>query len=386
MNLFDNNQIKTKGKLRVLYFTPVFTFGKSIKISYLTNEVNTVVRNYKNIEFLVYFVKDRIQNEIIKENDRILQVNRKSYKNVLFLKEMIKIFTKFKPHVIHSHYIVPSIFVNFFAKIFRVPTILHGRGKDVNYFPYFSLKSKILLLIAGRLNNMILTVGKSMKDNFLRFKIKDNKVKVIYNGVDFKKFNPKEKVIFSSQRVMNLLSVGSFSPEKGQYFIIKACKKLKDNNINFHLTLIGAGIQGRKQFLIDLINKYELDDYVDIIKPMDQKNLINYLKKADIFVFPSLTEGLPNVVLEAMSMKLPVILTRISGNIELAQNIGSILVDINNSQQLFEAILHYYNNPREIQIGGEINRNYITNTFRWEKHAKELYQTYIFLINKKKII
>jgi len=130
----------------------------------------------------------------------------------------------------------------------------------------------------------------------------------------------------------------------------------------------------------------ELDDYVDIIKPMDQKNLINYLKKADIFVFPSLTEGLPNVVLEAMSMKLPVILTRISGNIELAQNIGSILVDINNSQQLFEAILHYYNNPREIQIGGEINRNYITNTFRWEKHAKELYQTYIFLINKKKII
>jgi len=382
MNLFDNSQIKSKGKLRVLYFTPVFTFGQSITISYLTHEVTTVVRNYKNIEFLVYFVKDRIQNEIIKLNDRILQVNRKSYKNVLFLKDMIKIFTKFKPHVIHSHYIVPSIFINFFAKIFRVPTILHGRGKDVNYFPYFSVKSKILLLIAGRLNNMILTVGKSMKDNCLRFKIAKNKVKVVYNGVDFKKFNPKEKTFFSNQCPLNLLHVGAFSLEKGQYLIIEACKKLKENDIKFHLTLIGNGIL--RQTLVDLINKYKLDDYVDLVKPMDHNNLPNYMEKADLLVFPSITEGLPNVVLEAMSMKLIVILTRVGGNLELAQNIGSILVDPNNPQQLFEAILHYYNNPREIEIGGEINRNFIVSTFSWDKHAKELYHVYNYLAKKGK--
>ena len=128
MNFFDNRQTKIKGKIRVLYFTPLFT-NSNIKIeNYMTNEVNAVVRNYKNIEFLIYATTNPKQNEVIRYRDRILLVNRISYKNFLFVKDMIKIFTKFKPHIIHSHYIVPSIFVNIFAKIFRIPTILHGRG------------------------------------------------------------------------------------------------------------------------------------------------------------------------------------------------------------------------------------------------------------------
>ena len=382
MNFFDNIQTKLKGKLRVLYFTPIFTYTDARIENYMTNEVNAVVRNYKNIEFLIYVTTTPKHNEVFKYRDRILQVNRISYKSLIFIKDMIKIFTKFKPHVVHSHYVVPSIVVNFFAKIFRVPTILHGRGQDANYRPYYSLKSKILLLFAGKLNTMFLTVCKSMKNDCLRFKVPKNKVKVLYNGIDFIKFNPKEKVYFSNQRSLELLHVGSYNLRKGQHLIIEACKKLKDENIKFHLTLIGEGIQ--RQTLVDLINKYELEDYVDLLGVIDHKNLPNYMEKADVLVFPSLTEGLPNAVLEAMSMKLAVILTNVDGNLELAQNIGSILVDINNPQQLFEAILHYYNNPREIEIGGEINRNFIVNTFSWDKHAKELYHFYNFFTNKKK--
>ncbi|MBA7647938.1 D-inositol-3-phosphate glycosyltransferase [subsurface metagenome] len=383
MNFFDSKKTKTKGKLRVLYFTPFFTYGSE---NYLTNEVNAVVRNYKNIEFLVYVTTNVKQNEVIKYSDRISQVNRISYKSLLFIKDMLKIFIKYKPDVVHSHYIVPSIFVNFFAKLFKVPTIFHGRGKDVNYFPYFSVKSKILLLIAGRLNNMILTVGKSMKDNCLRFKIAKNKVKVIYNGIDFEKFNVKEKIFFSNQHPLNLLNLGVFSREKGQHLIIEACKKLKDNNIEFHLTLIGDGNPRYRQKLVALINKYKLNDYVELMGWVEHKSLPNYMKNADVFVFPSITEGLPNVVLEAMSMKLVLILTRVGGNLELAQDIGSILVDINNPQQLYEAILHYYNNPREIEIGGEINRSFIVKTFSWDKHAKELYNVYNLLAKKRKDI
>jgi len=384
MNHFDNRQTKTKGKLRVLYFTPIFTYSDIRIENYMTNEVNAVVRNYKNIEYLIYSTTRPKQNEVIKYRDRILLVNRISYKSLIFIKDMIKIFTKFKPQVIHSHYVAPSIFVNIFAKIFRVPTILHGRGQDVNYWPYHSVKSKILLLMTGKLNNMILTVCKSMKNDCLRFKITKNKIKVIYNGIDFIKFSPKTKTFFSNQRPLELLHVGSFNPRKGQHLIIKACRKIKEHNIKFHLTLIGGGIH--RQTLDDLINKYDLEDYVDLLGVVDHKNLPNYMEKADLLVFPSITEGLPNAVLEAMSMKLVVIMTRVDGNLELAQNIGSILVDINNPQQLFEAILHYYNNPKEIEIGGEINRNFIVKTFSWDKHAKELYQVYNSLANKRKNI
>ncbi len=382
MNFIDIKQTKTTGKLRILYFTPFFSVGDIITENYLTNEVRTVVKNYPNTEFLLYVTNRRKPNVVTKVNDKILCVNRKSYKNLLFFKDMIKIFTKFKPHVVHSHYVVPSIYVNFFAKVFRVPTILHGRGIDVNNLPYFSVKSKFLLIIAGKLNNLILTVCKSMKDDCLRFKINKKKVKSIYNGINFTHFNPKKKMFFSSQHPLELLHIGSLILRKGQHLIIEACKKLKESNIEFHLTLIGDGILRQK--LVDLINKYELEDHVDLLGWIDHRNIPNYLQKADLLVFPSTTEGLPNAVLEAMSMKLAVIMTNVDGNLELAQNIGSILVEINNPQQIFEAILHYYNNPREIERGGEINRNFIINTFSWEKHADELYQAYNFLLNRRK--
>ena len=383
MNFFDNRQTSIKGKIRVLYFTPFFTDSTRIE-NYMTNEVNAVVRNYKNIEFLIYATSNTKQNEVFKYSDRILIVNRISYKSLIFMKDMIKVFTKFKPHIIHSHYIVPSLVINSFAKIFRVPTILHGRGQDVNHWPYHRVKSKILLLIAGMLNNMIVTVCKSMRNDCLRFKITKSKVKVIYNGIDFTKFSPKDKTFFSDHRPLELLNVGSFGPRKGQLLIIKACKKLKDNNIKFRLSLIGRDTQN--QSLVDLISKYDLKDYVDLLGVIDHKELPKYMEKADVLVFPSITEGLPNAVLEAMSMKLAVILTNVDGHLELAQNIGSILVNINNPQQLFEAILHYYNNPKEIEIGGEINRNFIVKTFSWDKHAKELYHVYNFLANKRKNI
>lgn len=382
MNYFDNRQTKTKGKLRVLYFTTIFLSLETRIENYITNEVNAVVKNYENIEFLIYSTIRPKKNGVLRYSDRILLVNRITYKSLFFIKDMIKIFTKFKPHVVHSHYIVPSIFVNIFAKIFRVPTIMHGRGQDVNYWPYYRVKSKILLLITGKLNNMILTVCKSMKNDCLRFNISKDRVKVIYNGIDFIKFNPKEKSFFSNNRPLELIHVGSFGPRKGQNLILEACKKLKNNNIKFHLTLIGKDTQN--QILVALINKYDLKDNVDLLGVINHKYIPNYMEKADVLVFPSLTEGLPNVVLEAMSMKLAVVLTNVDGNLELAQKIGSILVDINNPQQLYEAILHYYNNPREIEIGGEINRDFIVKTFSWDKHAKELYNVYNFLANKKR--
>ncbi|MFX1239721.1 MAG: glycosyltransferase family 4 protein [Promethearchaeota archaeon] len=382
MNFIANEQSSSKRNLRVLYFTPVFNLKNTKIDTYMTKEVKSVVANYPNIEYLVYLANPRKNNEVIMYNERILQVNRKTYKNIHFLKEAIKIFVKFKPHIVHSHYVVPSIIINFFAKIFRVPTILHGRGQDVNYRPYRNVKSKILLLIAGKLNTLILTVCKSMKKDCMQFKIRRNKVKVIYNGIDYMFFVPKEKDFFSIQRPLELIHVGALNPRKAQHLIIEACKKLKENNIKFHLTLIGEGIL--KQKLIDLINKYKLKDSVDLLGNIEHYNLPKYLQKADLMVFPSLTEGLPNAVLEAMSMKLVVIFTRVDGNLELVQDVGTILVDINNPQQLFDAIMHYYNNPSKFKIGGEINRNFIVKTFSWDKHAKELYHVYNLLSHKKK--
>ncbi|MFX1500556.1 MAG: glycosyltransferase family 4 protein [Promethearchaeota archaeon] len=382
MKFLGNKQKRINGNLRILYFTPTFAWISKTVDTYFTNEINTILKIYPNIEFLVYFVRPEKKIRVYSESERILQVNRKSYKNLLFLKDMIKIFTKFKPHVVHSHYVVPSIFVGIFAKIFRIPVILHGRGQDVNHWPYFRIKSKILLLIAGKLNNMILTVCNSMKNDCLRFKIPSKKITVIYNGIDSKQFNPVDKNFFSKSRTLELLHIGTFSRRKSQHLIIEACKLLKNKDINFHLTLIGDGPQ--KEEIVNLINKYDLKSKVDLLGSIDHIILQNYMAKSDLMIFPSITEGLPNAVLEAMSMQLPVVLTRVDGHIEIAQKGGSILIEKNSVDQIVDAILDYYNNPKNIELGGRVNRNFIVNNFSWDKHGKELFNIYNRIIKNKK--
>ncbi|MHA1988470.1 MAG: glycosyltransferase, partial [Promethearchaeota archaeon] len=284
MKTYDTMHRKTEDKLRVLYFTPIFTFRYIKTVSYLTNEVNSIITNYNNSEILVYVTNRHNNIEIIKPRDRVLQVNRKSYKNFLFIKDMIKIFRRFKPNIVHSHYVVPSIIINLFAKIFKVPTILHGRGQDMNDFPYVRIKNKLLLIIAGKLKKMILTVSKSMKEDCLRFKIKKNKIKVIYNGINSKKFSPKKKDFYLNQRQLELIHIGSITRRKGQHLIVEACKMLKGKNINFHLTLIGGG--RLRENLIELIKKYELEDSIDLYRRIDHNDLPGFLEKADLLVFP----------------------------------------------------------------------------------------------------
>ncbi len=359
-------------RMRVLFFASFFKYKESE--TYYTEEIKSIIKNFPSVEFLVYNFACK-HNRITRYDKNVIWVEKKSrILSFAFFKNMIKIFTKFKPTILHSVYVFPSIFMGLFGKIFRIPSILHGRGTDINFLPYNNLKSKIYLIIASKLNNLILTVSKAMRDDCLRFRFPKDKVVTLYDGVDFEKFNPKGKNFFSKDNKLYILNIGRFSYEKCHKLIVETCKELKDNNINFHLTLIGIG--PLKNQIIKLIKKLELMDFISLKGWVNHEMLFDYLLKADLFILPSLTEGLPISVLEAMSMELPVILTKVGGMPELALDIGSILIEKNNKSQLHNAIIYYLNNPEEIKIGGKINRKFILNNFNWDSHAKKLYSIY----------
>jgi len=357
--------------LRILFYSSFFEYRGGE--TYYTEEINSLIKNYPNVKILVYSYLSG-KNCVTRYSNNILWIERRTYKNFLFIKDMIKIFTKFKPTIIHSVYVVPSIVMGFLAKIFRVPSILHGRGTDINYFPFISFKYYILAKIACMINKKILTVSKNMKQNILRLNKSKFKICHIYDGVDFLKFNPKNKNYYSKNRTFEILHVGRFSPEKCHFLIVETCKKLRDNNYNFHLTLIGFGPLENQ--IRSLIQKYNLEKWITITGYVDHENISNYYEKADLYIQPSITEGMPISVLEAMSMKLPVILTNVGGMLELIKNKGGIIIEKNNLDQLFKTIILYINNSQKVKNDGEINRKYILENFNWDKHAKKLYNIY----------
>ena len=370
--------------MRILFFGTYFKFrGKE---TYISEEIDSVIKNYPNIKYLVYTVGPfNKSNRLIRYNKNVLWVQRRNLKNItvllLFLKDMIKIFTKFKPNVIHSIYVVESLIMGFLGKIFRVPSILHSRGMDFNYYPFKNLKSNVLARISCKLNKIILTVSKVMKQDSIRLNVPQKKVIFLYDGIDLSMFKPIEKKTDLNNKKLKILHVGRFYPVKCHDLIIETCKELKENNIDFHLTFCGYG--PLEDHIKNLIKRYHLSSWISVAGYVDHDKIPDYMAKADLFILPSLSEGMPISVLEAMSMKLPVILTRVGGMPELIQkNRGGILIEADNKKQLYEAILYYFLNPQKLESDGTNNREFILKNFNWDTHAEKLYQIYLKLSYK----
>jgi glycosyltransferase involved in cell wall biosynthesis len=267
-----------------------------------------------------------------------------------------------------------------FAKIFRVPSILHGRGTDLNYDPFFSLKSNLLARIACKINKKIITVSKTMKSDVMKLNVPENKITYIYDGLDFSKFTPKKIKDFSNNKTFEMIHANRFSPEKCQDLIIEVCRELKENNVNFRLTMIGYG--PLENVLKTLIKKYHLENCVIMGGFIEHDKVPLYLQNADLYVQPSLTEGMPKSVYEAMSMELPVVITNVGGMSELNVNPGVFKIEKNNKKQLYDAIIHFMTNCEDRKIGGKKNREYVLKNFNWDLHSKKLHKIYLELKKK----
>lgn len=142
-------------------------------------------------------------------------------------------------------------------------------------------------------------------------------------GVDVEKYKnvevdkkAKRKELGIPENAMMLLSIGELSHRKNHQVVIQALEKLKDNNI--HYCIVGQG--NLEEQLRNMVNCLGIEQQVHFL---GFRNDINELcKVADIFVFPSLQEGLPVALMEAMAAELPVICSDIRGNSDLISKNG----------------------------------------------------------------
>ena len=161
--------------------------------------------------------------------------------------------------------------------------------------------------------NAIVPVSKELKEIFNKdFKIPNNKIIPIYNSIDVEKIQKKaqEKVddfeeVFNDKNIMKFITVGRLSGEKGHRYLIEAYSKVIKEIPNSRLFIIGEGTLRRQ--LEELITVKELKKYVILLGSV--KYPYNYISRANIFVLPSLHEGLPYVLLEALACKTPIIST-----------------------------------------------------------------------------
>ena len=156
----------------------------------------------------------------------------------------------------------------------------------------------------------------------------DTPIHLSYHGIDLSRFTRHPDVAAPpsppSARPLQLLSVGRFCEKKGFAYLLEACQQLQIAEVNFHCNLVGYGpLQAALEAQIQAL---ELTERVTLVGQLTQDQVIEQYGQADVFVLPCLVtddgdrDGIPNVLLEAMALGVPVVSTAISGITELVQS------------------------------------------------------------------
>ena len=195
------------------------------------------------------------------------------------------------------------------------------------------------------------------------------KVSVIYNGVDIKKIRrmstESTNEPWFNEDIPLAVAVGKLTKRKGFEFAIEAMKMLRDEKIAVRLLIVGDGNIRRQ--LEQKINDEGVSSMVKIVG--FKKNPYPYIAGADLFVFSSNSEGMPNVVLEAISLGIPTISTDCNyGPGEIIENEkNGILVPTANPRQLANSIKRLL---QDDELRAFLSKNAVTRS--WDFHFDKM--------------
>jgi len=160
--------------------------------------------------------------------------------------------------------------------------------------------------------------------------------RVVYSGFDFTLL-PFQKT-YKKNSTLQMLSVGRPHWVKGYPYVLQACKLLKEQGVSFKYTVIGAS---QNEELRYLVSSYGLDEYVVLTQRIPQKDVYEQMQSSDVLLFPSLKEGLPNVVVESMALGLPVIATDCGGVSELLNDSTGWTIPTRDPEALAAAVQEF---------------------------------------------
>jgi len=228
---------------------------------------------------------------------------------------------------------------------------------------YKKKKTKFFKKLDSEIQNadIIIVPSNYVKKTILKSKFNYKKILVAPYG--FPKPISKKKW-FNRNNKIEILFVGSLVPNKGILCLLKTIKVLsKINQDKFNLTIVGSGP-------LENLLKQKLPNST-FKKYLSHNQLLKEMEKKDIFLFPTLYEGLSLSLSEAMSRGMVVISTANSGLLEFGNKSNSILVKVNDHNQIAKKISFLINNPQKVKYLG-MNAIETSKKYNWQDFSKKV--------------
>jgi glycosyltransferase involved in cell wall biosynthesis len=240
---------------------------------------------------------------------------------------------------------------------------------------YFSpfVESQLL-----RLSDIVTAVSPSVANELSEYGMDSSKVAVMWNGVDEKIFSPIES---NGKLEKYVLYTGVLRARKGLFDLIKCAILVKKKIPDIKFIICGTGSLLQK--LKEQVQSVGLEEQVIFLGRVDRKKLIQIYQNATIQVVPSIYEGLPTVLLEAMACGLPVVATNIGGNRDIiSSNVNGLLVPPGSPEEMAQMItMLWADEPLRKKIGRNA-RETILKKYTWDIITDDFLKVYDCLLQK----
>ena len=258
------------------------------------------------------------------------------------------------------------------------------------FFFRFSLFHRLILALEKRIFEnggceKIIAISEMVKRDILKhYQLPEDRVKVVYNGVQLDRFNPSNRKSFrgklrqqlriSDEEVM-ILFVGSGFERKGLEYLIKSVQYMKQKN--WRLVLVG---KGKWKIYLDFASKKN-QEKITHLEPVDE--IEKLYAAADFFVLPSIYEPFGNANLEALASGLPIITSRNCGVAEIItpQKEGIILDEPSDFEAMAKAIDYLMDSKTREPM--RQSARLLAEKFTQERNASEMLQIYQELIDQQ---
>lgn len=342
------------------YLLKEFSSYPDLQIDLVTSSVDTFkIEKFAN-NITIHYLD-------IKKNGNFHYQSMKDLLRYSFLayKYCKKLKTEKQFDLIHAFFGIPCGYI---AMKLGLPYIVSLRGSDV---PFYNNRFQLLdRLVFQRLSRKIwrkaasvVANSQGLKDLALQTMPTQN-IGVIYNGVDTAKFAPKNSK--TKNTVLKLVSTGRLIERKGYQYLLEALKDIQ----GVELTLLGDGN------LRSELEKYALENKLPVkfLGRSTQEEIIPILQDSDVFVLPSLNEGMSNSILEAMACGLAIITTDTGGADELVSTNGFIIQKASVTE-LQDSIRKFIENKDLAQSLGENSRK-LAEKMSWSSMASDYKKIY----------
>ncbi len=356
-------------KKNICFFNSCKAWGGGEKWHY---DIAVCLKNKSYNIILITNTKSELFLKAVSSNIQTISIN---ISNLSFLNpfKIFKIYRLFKKHLINTVILnLPSDLkvAGISAKIAGINNIIYRRGSAIpvknsilNRFLFKKIVTEVIVN-SNETKHTLLTKNPKMIDA--------NKIKLVYNGIDLKKYDITTAKIYNGLKDEIVLgSAGRLSKQKGQKYLIDIAKKLKSKNINFRLLIAGQGKLYNE--LINYAKKLNVENEVIFLGFV--KDIKSFMNSIDIFLLTSLWEGFGYVIVEAMACNKPVVAFNVSSNPEIiTDNETGFLINDFDTDKFTDKLELLINNKELRKKFGDKARNVVEKKFEINNTVKQIEQ------------